>query len=1071
MAKGTIEVAEYQWAQKVHKEYSWPFDAYDGDPTPAKIAAHCKQKSANYKKALKKYAAEKKNLKTQAQIDTFAPLHKNCQDYLTLADNYLKVPNVADANEALDDVAAVLDAMGNLFTRESGGAANGAAKQDLSAAKRQKELEASATRLAFYAGQKKEIQNPEQQQYFNEIYKQAEWNAGEIAKHILTGNLEQADNLLFQTETSLKGLEGLLALVRKQAADLNSARTAVNNAKTRIANAYKIRKTITDKQARKVFEDKHKQAKAQIKTAEGLLKKEQIQEARPLVASIDHLAEQLEYAVGTDTWTPLDPKYADELKGCKISLQLSYQQINSIPDKAAKRDFEKHYQTAINIVADTEVLIDGDGRAAEERVKGNIAALRGELRELDLCISEAFDSYTSTPGDAGQQNGHQQALDVCRGDLEAAQVELSRISKNKGLLTDPQISKQFMDFAAAAQSYITEGLQYVANDKIQEARGKLQTCSSAITSMEFLLESAQAASTGGDQSGTAQSQAQQTKNAAEQVKAEHQAVMGRIKNLLGQEVIIQDQKQLEEFATYKLLADQLDSMISDLIQRNKVSDARAELLQLDGIASNLQACIDQANAINAQRSSQEHDEQRIAEERQQASAYRKALNTAQRTEKKLEAQQPQIVDPAKQQRYAAFLAQIGELISEIGGILATSQENRIQLTAQLMPRLGDYLQQAQDIYDGAIAAQQQEELLRQSANECRVKVKGIAAKAAALRKNKKAVTDTQKQAQLGALLQKITEKIREINLKLNSQDPNRVDIAEGLLPELHTALQQAQAFFDAATTKAAPQQNTGPKQKEIKYQHRAKGIRNNVDSRAKPSGRNPDFYCEQQDGMFCLKHSMNACLGFGAISVQDMEEGLLQANIDGFKEDNQKNENLFLDEMIVFYPDLTLSEMRKQIAKNPDKFYRDAAKAKFQTFMGGSPADAIRDSGSDPRMGIAIMKSKQKELGLPELKDAWLKPPKTEEDLQANLKKVKDITETGADRMVLGAGAHFIALRKNAEDDWFEVDSQKPTAKRIDLEQYIMEQARVHKTEALALLHFGGELDGDTTKGASQPRR
>lgn len=1065
MAKGTIEVAEYQWAQKVHKEYSWPFDAYDGDPTPAKIAAHCKQKSANYKKALKKYAAEKKNLKTQAQIDTFAPLYKNCQDYLTLADNYLKVPNVADANEALDDVAAILDAMGNLFTRESGGARNGAAKQDLSTAKQQKELEESASRLAFYGSLKKEIHTPEQQQYFNDIHKQAEWNIGEIAKHILTGNLEQADDLLFQTQSNLKGMEGLIAVVRKQADDLNSARAAVSDAKTRMANAYKIRKTIADKQARKVFEDQHKQAKSEIKTAEGLLKKEQIKEARPVLASIDHLVEQLEYATGTNNWAPLDPKYARELKGCKIDLQLSYQQINSIPDKTAKREFEKHYQTAINIVADTEVLIDGDGRAAEEKVKSNIATLRGKQREIDLCISESFDSFTTNPGDAGQQNGHQQDLDVCRRDLEAAQVELSRISKNKGVLTDPQISKQFMDFAAAAQSYITEGLQYVANDKIQEARGKLQTCSSAITSMEFLLESAQAASTGGDQSGTPQSQAQQTKNAADQVKAEHQAVMGRIKNLLGQEAIIQDQKQLEEFATYKLLADQLDSMISDLIQRDKVSDARAELVQLDGMASNLQACIDQANASNAQRSSQQHDEQRIAEERQQASAYRKALNTAQRTEKKLEAQQPQIADPAKQQRYAALLAQIGELISEIGGTLATSQENRIQLTAQLMPKLDGYLQQAQDIYDGAIAAQQQEELLRQGANECRVKVKGIAAKAAFLRKNKTDIKDPQKQRQLGQYLSEITDKIREINLTLVSKDPNRVLLAEALFPVLNNAYLQAQAFYNNMLSAPKPTPHH-LKKNEIRYKHRAKGIRNNVDSRATPTGPNPDFYCEQQDGMFCLKHSINACLGFGAITPQDMEDGLLATSVEGFKA--QDDRQLF-SELKNFYPGLKMEDMLREKSKDPEGFYRKAAKKQFEQLLGGvSPADYIRERGSDPHSAIAIMKSKQKDLGLPELKDTFLDKPKTPADLQKNVDKVKEITsDADVDRLVVGAGAHFIALRKNAEGDWFEVDSQKAAAQRIDLEQYFREKALQHKNEALAILHF----DGDVNAEASQPRR
>ncbi|QUS55847.1 hypothetical protein [Pseudovibrio brasiliensis] len=1069
MAKGTLEIAEYQWAQKVYKQNSWPFDAYDGDPTPAKIAAHCKQRSANYKKALKKYAAEKKNLKTQAQIDTFAPLHKNCQDYLTSTDNYLKAMNIADASEALDDVDAILDAIGNLFTRESGGTANGAGKQDLSAAKRQKDLEASASRLAFYGSQRKDIHNPEQLRYFSDMHKQAEWNLGEAAKHILNGNLEQADDLLFQTEAHLKGLEGLIALVRKQASDLNDAKAGLSNAKARMASAYKLRKTIADKQARKEFEDQHKQAKAQIKSAEGMLKKDQLKEARPVLASVDHLVEQMEYATGTNTWAPIDPKYARELKGYKIDLQLNYQQINSIPDKAAKREFEQHYQVAISLVADTEVLIEGDGRAAEDKVKSNIKTIQGELRQIELCVSKSFDTFSTEPGDARHKqagNALRQELDKCHGDLQATQTELNRAIKNKSALTDPQISKQFMAFAEAAQSYISEGLQYVASEKIQEAKGKLQTCKSAITSMEFLLESTQAVNNGGDQSGTSQSQAQPKKSPTEQVKAQHQAIMARLKNLLAQEAIIQDQKQQEDFATYKLLADQLDSIISDLIQRDKINDARAELVQLEGMTSNLQACIDEANATNSLRSTQQRDEQRIAEERQQAGAYRTALNTSQRTAKKLEAQQPQILDPGKQQRYAALLTQISELITEIGGILATSQDDRIQRTAQLMPRLDGFIQQAQDIYEGAMAAQQLEESLRAGANECRAKAKAVAAKAAFLRKNKKDLKNPQQQTQLGTYLGQITDKIREINLMLVSKDPNRVANAEALLPVLNEAYMQAQNYYNTSLSAPTPTPHH-LKKNEIRYKHKARGIRNNVDSRATPSGPNPDFYCEQQDGMFCLKHSINACLGYGAITPQDMEDGLLATSVDGFK--TQTDRQLF-SELKNFYPGLKMDDMLREKARDPEDFYRKAAKKQFAQLLDGvSPADYIREHGSDPHSAIAIMKSKQKQLGLPDLKDTFLDKPKTQADLQKNVDKVKEITSNDTvDRLVLGAGAHFIALRKNQEGDWFEVDSQKPAAKRIDLEEYIRNKSNAHRNEALAILHFDGDVNAG---GASQPRR
>lgn len=645
----------------------------------------------------------------------------------------------------------------------------------------------------------------EQREHFDQLFKQATWVTSETDKLISKNEAQKADNLLFQAESSLQGLENIVALGRQTAVEYESAKSAIQVAKSRMSETYGLRKTITDKGKQKEFLGQHKQAKDYIKQGD-------TKGPQPVLASLASITTELDSAVNIvreREWAPLDDGYGRRLKTNRTAIQLYYQQINTIPDKAAKRKFEKNYATAINLVADIGDIIERDGQAAEETVKSNLTELETIITVLEDCVVNALTATTS-PGNADtnqQQNAATDSnapqLDACRTELEKAQSTLNTTLGKRGALSDPQVTREFQQYGTAAQDYIKEGLNYTSDGKLQEAQGKLAACNSAITSMEFFLESTQ--TPGAENRG-----------------------------------------------------------------------------QKNGGANNQKA-----------------NDKKEAELRQKTISYRSILTATKASQKQLEIHRSKIVDPEKLNEFNLLIKQINEIVPIIGRALASRQPDRIEKSVQLLPELQEVLQTAKAIIDAVLAA------------------------------------------------------------------------AEAKAKE--------------------------PKQKKIKYKNGTRGIRNNVDAREKPSGPNPEFYCEKQDGQFCLKHAMNACLGFGAISVEDMEEGLLQANIDGFK---TQTETQTFSELKGYYPDLTLQKMRKQIAKNPEKFYRDAAKSQYEMIFGTTPAEVIRTQGSEPTMGLAIVNAKQKALGLPELKNTWLNKPESPTDIQTNVDKVKEITQKdGADRL------------------------------------------------------------------------
>ncbi|MES0871464.1 hypothetical protein [Pseudovibrio sp. SCP19] len=256
-----------------------------------------------------------------------------------------------------------------------------------------------------------------------------------------------------------------------------------------------------------------------------------------------------------------------------------------------------------------------------------------------------------------------------------------------------------------------------------------------------------------------------------------------------------------------------------------------------------------------------------------------------------------------------------------------------------------------------------------------------------------------------------------------------------------------------------------PKEDRVRYgsAHTTATHRSNVDAREKPAGVNPDFYCEKQQNQYCLKHALNACLGFEAVTVDDLVDQQVAGFIEGYK---QKSEEAFLREASN-YLRRKPAELQREFHRDPLKLYRETAAAEFAMFNGHSPADHIRRHGSEASFGVDIVNAKRDTLGVPEFKSTWLIEPKDEAKLNQNVASLtKIIGET--DRLVFGQGGHFVALRKNEHGDWFEVDSLSDGAKRVDPVEYY--KTRVARDGTVPILHFSAEVTFQKEEGLSSNR-
>ncbi|KZK80981.1 hypothetical protein PsW64_02662 [Pseudovibrio sp. W64] len=1098
MVKGTLEVTEYQWAQKVYKQNSWPFDAYDGDPTPASIEAHCKSRSAQYKAELKSYKALKPTLQTDAQMQTFDSLCEQTQSRMKNADYLLQTGDFLDADSTLDDIAALVDGIGILVgkSRASEPQKNGidgkqtaesaAPHVDPLKALQQRATEFSA-KLKGYKAERKILVSKDQKTLFDQLFKQAASTMTYVTNLVKSGDTAGADQRLFDAEAQLQGVQQVLEIQKQIVRETENIKTAIKDTNTRLSEANGLRKTIKSPQEQKAFSDSSKRVKVQIKQVEGLLKRHELDACQTELKVLGNLVEKVESYV---KFVPVDPSLSKQLKTTRIEIQSCYQQVNEVPDKALKRDFEKNYQVAISLLAETEDLIEGHGRSSEEAIAANLATLKNLTEALIGCVVSAKEAATqqatnqptgrrSRPNSASKnaaQNALNKALSDCTGSLDVAQANLNELLRSGSEIKDAALASSFAQYNSAAQTYITEGKQYVEDRKLQEARGKLATCEDAINSMRFFLESAQ---------GSPDLQA------PEQQPSPH--------------------------------------------------DQTASPSQSDPIASHQEA--------------QLNEERLLEETRQRASSIRNALKEARKREKRLKQQQASITDQQLMAQFVSMIEQADKTIRDVGVMLSSRRDGRIEYSEQRLPLIDQLYQKAQEILDLNNTPQQHpktqgaqktsDDGAKQALTDQLKQLKNVIAVSVAnestisdpkildeiatykmlsdqmvsqielyLENNDtKAARDTLQQLQdvsknLQACVKQqpgsaqeekraepepiTTPNIAEAKkwakslkgLKASIPNEDKIPVFENcqllsseLIPMIERSIRsgnmaEAEALLEQVAGLMREVQEIMSEKKYIlvPYKHAAPGILNNVDSRKTPSGPNPELYCEEQDGKFCLKHALNACLGFGAVSPQDMEDALLQNTCEGYK---NQSDIITFGEVREYYPGLTIEEMRRQISEDADGFFLKSAKKQFELlYEGMTPEDYIRERGADPHTGMAIIKSKQQQLGVPNLKDTHLDKPNSEADLQANVKKVTDLTKDGTvDRLIVGAGAHFIALRRNTEGEWFEVDSKSPTARKVELEEYVRLKAKQHKDEAITIMHFDGDVNADATKGASQPKR
>ncbi|WP_109314981.1 hypothetical protein [Pseudovibrio ascidiaceicola] len=304
----------------------------------------------------------------------------------------------------------------------------------------------------------------------------------------------------------------------------------------------------------------------------------------------------------------------------------------------------------------------------------------------------------------------------------------------------------------------------------------------------------------------------------------------------------------------------------------------------------------------------------------------------------------------------------------------------------------------------------------------------------------------------------LDDEIQSQNLGLYQQRLYNEDRHEHLslqVNKLNEFIKSVELKIDPAISEEVSQQPKldEPKLDRVRYgnTHTTSTHKSNVDAREKPSGVNPDFYCEKQQSQYCLKHALNACLGFEAVTVDDLVDQQVAGFINGYK---QKSEGAFLQEAAEHLGRST-AELQREFHRDAPKLYRDTAAAEFAIYNGRSPADHIRQHGSEASFGVGIVNAKREELGVPELKSTWLIEPRSEAKLQQNIASLEKIVgET--DRLVFGQSAHFVALRKNEQGDWFEVDSLSEGAKRVDPIEYY--KTRVARDGSVPILHFPTEV-------------
>jgi hypothetical protein len=1178
MAKGTLEVTEYQWAQKVYKQKSWPFDAYDGDPTPASIAAHCKNRAAQYKAELKSYKALKSTLQTDAQTQTFDSLCEQTQSRMKNADYLLQTGDFLDADSTLDDIAALVDGVGIVVgkSRVSKLQKNGidgkqtaesaAPHVDPLQALQQRATEFSA-KLKGYKAERKILVSKDQKTLFDQLFKQAAATMTYVTNLVKSGDTAGADQRLFDAEAQLQGVQQVLEMQKQIARETENIKTAIKDANTRLSEANGLRKTIKSPQEQKAFSDSSKRAKVQIKQVEGLLKRHELDACQTELKVLGNLVEKAESYV---KFVPVDPSLSKQLKTTRIEIQSCYQQVNEVPDKALKRDFEKNYQVAISLLAETEDLIEGHGRSSEEAIAANLATLKNLTEALIDCVVSAKEAATqqatnqptgrrSRPNSASKsaaQNALNKALSDCMGSLDEAQANLNEVLKAGAEIKDVALANSFAQYSSAAQAYITEGLQYVADRKLQEARGKLTTCEDAINSMIAFLESAQSAPENQDgvssdhqeelkivEPGpeTLQSTEDEQRAALADCKRQLDQLAARRASAAAQNPQFQQEFQHDEFLTFKVISDEFESQIDALIASGNAADAKTRLQDFENVVQNLEDCVQ--NAL----SSTPQPEEEQGGQSEPDPVLEASLNTCQSQLQKLVgrydkamAGNPQLPDQSLQNTFLTYqmvweqlssqtehLIQENRLkdaesrLSELESVIANiedyakqgaqpDKQTRAPEVMQVSKSHEDYLKQYESLDASKSVFLRQEllitdpilqtefqtikilfELAMPEAKRCinTNQLDGLSVVMASLEEHRdqlntilnraraqnaeelakrKQGQEAAKQARLDAApavslkdaekfvsnLSAMRKYVKDpAKLKIFDEQASFVRLAIAQLKEMAQMGQTGQIdeMLKALGRAKAELQMLADENRQIqvKYTNRSPGVRNNVDARKKPSGDDPQFFCEVQEGQFCLKHAINACLGFQATDKNDLLDASLVNHLKAY--DSKTDEEFIRYASGVLKRDV--KTLQREHRKNPKKLAREVATEEYKKLYKTDPLQDISNKGSIADVGLELLKAQQQKLGLPDPQITYIEHTKTpaEEDIAREL--LSHVVNSGEDRFVINIGGHYVAFRQVEEGDWYLVNSTSSAATKMDPVEYCLNHIKSSGTR-LPVIHF-----------------
>ncbi|WP_057463195.1 hypothetical protein [Pseudovibrio sp. POLY-S9] len=1173
MVKGTLEVTEYQWAQKVYKQNSWPFDAYDGDPTPASIEAHCKSRSAQYKAELKSYKALKPTLQTDAQMQTFDSLCEQTQSRMKNVDYLLQTGDFLDADSTLDDIAALVDGVGILVgkSRASEPQKNGidgkqtaesaAPHVDPLKALQQRATEFSA-KLKGYKAERKILVSKDQKTLFDQLFKQAASTMTYVTNLVKSGDTAGADQRLFDAEAQLQGAQQVLEMQKQIVRETENIKTAIKDTNTRLSEAKGLRKTIKSPQEQKAFSDSSKQAKEQIKQIEGLLKRHELHSCQADLKVLSNLVEKAESYV---KFVPVDPSFSIQLKSIRFQIQAYYQQANEVPDKALKRDFEKNYQVAINLLAETEDLIEGHGRSSEEDIAANLATLKTLTDALIDCVVSTKEAAKKQANDQTQggrsrpnsstknaaQNALNKALSNCMGALDDAQANLNEIQKAGADINDTALATTFAQYASAAQSYITEGLQYVANRKLQEARGKLTTCEDAINSMIGFLESAQSMPEEASEMADTVQDEPKTQVSEQTVPAEDQQssaladckqhldrLAARRASAVAQNPNFQQEFQQDEFLTYKVISDEFESQIESLISNRNAGDATTRLQDFENVVRNLEECVQKALSSTSQpegaqaaldpdlTQSLNHCQTQL---QKFINRFNKAMLgnpqlpdqslqneflTYQMLWEQLSSQTEHLIQESKLKDAQSRLIELESIIQNIESCAQKSTpstgqpgpiepphapktpEEYIQEIEALDASKSAFLKQQLLITDPALKEEFDTikllfELAVPYARKCVTdnQLDGLSAVMASLREHRdqmnailnraraqnaeelakrKQEQEAAKQARLDSApavslgdAQKLVSNLKGMRkyvkdptkLKIFDEQASFVRLAIAQLKEMAQMGQSSQTgeILKALGRAKAELQMLADENRQIQvpYTKSAPGIRNNVDARKKPSGDNPQFFCEVQQGQFCLKHAINACLGFEATNKDDLLDASLANHLKAY--DSKSEEEFLRYASGILKRDV--KSLRKAHRKDPKKLAREVATEEYKKLYKKDPLQDISNNGSIADVGLELLKAQQQKLGLPDPKITYLEHTKNPDEESIARELLNHVVNSGEDRFVINIGGHYVAFRQVEEGDWYLVNSTSSAATKMDPVEYCLNHIKSSGT-GLPVIHF-----------------